>query len=75
MAAPLPSEFESLVPLDPSNPSCAELRAIMTGLPALLERWWSAWFELDGTLSEEFVAALCATGCGGDASSSTTTTP
>lgn len=72
MPAPLPSEFRSLVPADPSNPTCAELRAIMVGLPALLERWWSAWFNADGTLSEEFQSEICSIGCSGGGGSSST---
>lgn len=74
MPAPLPSEFRSLVPADPSNPTCAELRAIMVGLPTLLEQWWSAWFASDGSLSEEFTVEFCALPCngGGDSSSSST---
>jgi len=74
MPAPLPSEFRSLVPADPSNPTCAELRAIMVGLPNLIEQWWSSWFASDGSLSEEFTAEFCALPCngGGDSSSSST---
>lgn len=74
MPAPLPSEFRALVPADPSNPTCAELRAIMVGLPALLERWWSAWYNPDGTLTEEFINELCETSCSGDTSTSSTST-
>lgn len=72
MACPLPSEFAAIVPVDPDNPSCEELREIMLVLPVLLERWWSCWFNPDGTLTDEFTAEICALPCGSSTSSSTT---
>jgi hypothetical protein len=74
MSLPLPSEFQALIPADPNNPTCEELRALMdreTGLQALLYRWWSYWFNEDGTLSESFTADICNADCGGNSSSST----
>jgi hypothetical protein len=64
MACPLPSQFENLVPLDPDNPTCEELAAIMTELPKLLLEWWSCWFREDGTLTDEFSDSICAISCG-----------
>jgi hypothetical protein len=63
MACPLPSQFENLVPLDPDNPTCEELAAIMTELPKLLLEWWSCWFREDGTLTDEFSDSICAISC------------
>ena len=74
MSLPLPSEFEALIPADPNNPTCEELRALMdreTGLQALLYRWWAAWFNEDGTFTEEFTSEICNADCGGSGSSST----
>lgn len=74
MAAPLPSEFALIVPVDPLNPTCDELRAILdgeTGLTALLSRWWSAWFKSDGTFTEEFETQICNLPCGSDDTTST----
>ena len=72
MACPLPSQFENLVPLDPDNPTCEELAAIMTDLPELLLEWWSCWFREDGTLTDEFSDSICAISCGGSPVTTTT---
>jgi hypothetical protein len=72
MACPLPSQFENLVPLDPDNPTCEELAAIMTELPKLLLEWWSCWFREDGTLTDEFSDSICVISCGGSPVTTTT---
>lgn len=76
MSAPLLSEFEAIVPADPLNPSCIELKAMLdgeTGLTALLSRWWSAWFSSNGSLTPAFTAKICDLDCGGSDTSSTPT--
>jgi len=52
MAAPYPYEFRDLVPLNPDEPTCEEVTRIMETLPGLMERWWSFWYNDDGTLTQ-----------------------
>ena len=44
----------------------------MTQLPSLMSQWWSAWFNEDGSMTDNFAAAICSLNCNGSGGSSTT---
>ena len=65
MPRPLPIKFRELVPANLDRPTCAEMSALMEGLPKNLDLWWTAWFKDNGEISQEFIDQACAIGCSG----------
>lgn len=67
MTCPLPSEFQALVPADPTNPTCAELQNILVNGNNLIASLSACLFKnnSDGTvgLSDGFVSEICSTSC------------
>lgn len=69
MACPIPSDFQDLI-IDPNASVCESLSKL--GPATVL--WYEAYaciYKNNGEFTDEFIAKICATGCGGGVSTST----
>lgn len=57
--APLPSEFAAVV-VESTDTLAVAFVKVFIRFPVLLYRWYSAWFQIDGSFTTEFKAKLCA---------------